>query len=160
MQEFDLNVPLIDVREIHIRDVDVVDSMDGIFTAELQRDKALILNDIEEIYENFDSEIKSLSNSRSEILFKLKFMELHYLVVHQELMIIGQFEEPEKLLLETIGVLAMQMKRIEEEIKGFKFKLQEFVGMEQGSQASKSSLDEINMFFRLNGIISIIVTAL
>lgn len=145
-----LEVPLMNIKDIEMKYVDAEEPIDRP-TAELLRDQSLLLHDIEEIYQNFDSEIEFLSNSSLEIAFKLKFMEMHYLVIYQELTIIGQFEEPEKLLFETIGDLTMQMKRIEEEIKGFKFKLKEFIGLEQCSQTSKGSLDSINSFFKSNG---------
>lgn len=89
-------------------------------SAKLHIDLGLLTHEIETIYQSFDTEFKLAANEYYEIALSIKFMELHYLTVYQELMLYSQFDEPQKLLLETIADLTIQGKRIEKEIEIFK----------------------------------------
>lgn len=85
--------------------------------------QAISFNDVEQITQNFDTTLESLAQHKSQVQLELKLMKLRCLVIYQELLIIDQFDEPEKAILETIATLSTQLVRIEEEIKCQKFKL-------------------------------------
>lgn len=99
-----------------------------IWTAELYRNQALLYSQIEGIYQDFDAKIKDCAEQSREISLKAQFMELYYFVLYQELLVLNQFEDPNKALLKSIHVAQDKMKRSEEEIKEAKSKLKEQVG--------------------------------
>lgn len=99
-----------------------------IWTAELHRNQALLFSQIESIYQSFDAKINVMAEQSREISLRAQFMELYYFVLYQELLVLNQFEEPNKVLLKTIHAAQKRMKRNEEEIKAIKCKLKEQVG--------------------------------
>lgn len=99
-----------------------------IWTAKLHRNQALLYNQIETIYKDFDAKIKNLVEQSREISLNVQFMELYYFVLYQELLVLNQFENPNKALLKSIHVAQDKMKRIEDEIRMTKSMLKEQLG--------------------------------
>lgn len=107
-------------------------------------------NEIENIYQSFDSELKTVNDARYEIALDLKFMELYYLTIYQELMLFNRFEEPQQLLLEAIADLSNRRSQIEREIEIKKVSLKRWVEMENEDWTNEATI-EICALFKLSG---------
>lgn len=154
-----LTIPIFNVGEIKCKESTLAENDNGTLQmnwniAKSKLLKAIELNGIERIYREFDVQIKSLSHKYNEVQLKLKLMELHCLTLYQELLIIDQFEEPEKALLETIAALSMQMMRVEDEIKCSKMKLKCLMESDEFPELSmcRNNSTEIKRFLDSNGI--------
>lgn len=145
-----LNIPILNVSKIECKSNDAMNR----HTAKSQLTQAINLNDIEQMYRAFDVQIKLLSHKYHEVELKLKLKELHCLTLYQELLIIDQFEEPEKALLETIAALSTQMMHVEDEIKCSKLKLKLVIESNDSTELSMSwkNSTEIKRFFSSNGM--------
>lgn len=127
VQEFQINVQDLRTKVQPFDDATEKEQMD-IWTAELYRNQSLLFSQIENIYQDFDAKIKDLAEQSREISLKAQFMELYYFVLYQELLVLNQFEDPNKALLKSIHAAQNKMKISEDEIKVAKCKLKEQVG--------------------------------
>lgn len=96
-----------------------------IWTATLYSEQALLFEQIENIYQTFDEKIEQMAEEKLDITLKVQFIELYYFVLYQELLVLSKFEEPHKLLLESMDATADKMKQCEDEIKNLKHKFRE-----------------------------------
>lgn len=96
-----------------------------IWTATLYSEQALLFEQIENIYQTFDEKIEQMAEEKLDITLKVQFIELYYFVLYQELLVLSKFEEPHKLLLESMDETADKMKQYEEEIKNVKHNFRE-----------------------------------
>lgn len=119
-------------------------------TAQMALEQKYLSNEIEDIYQSFDSELKTVNDARYEIALDLKFMELYYLTVYQELMLFNQFEEPQKLLLEAIGDLTVKGRQIEREIEIKKIPLKRWIELENEDWTNEAAI-EMCALFKLSG---------
>lgn len=116
------------------------------------KNRALLLADIENIYSQFDATVESKVTEKMEISLKLKFMELHYFVIYQELIMSIEFEEPYQVLTEAQNQLNIEIRQIMQKIVGTKLELKELIDLNQHLLINfddiRSDLDE---FLKLNG---------
>lgn len=75
-----------------------------------------IINDITDRISSFDHELLELENTKLDIELQTKFMQLYYLTIYQELIILRDFEKPQKLLLEDIDNALYEKNDIEQKI--------------------------------------------
>lgn len=111
-------------------------------------------NEIENIYQSFDADLKTVNDSRYEIALDLKFMELHYLTVYQEVMLFNQFEEPQKLLLEAIAELTIKERQIERKIEIKKISLKRWIEMGNEDWTSEA-VNNISALLKFCGLFRI-----
>lgn len=96
--------------------------------ATLYNEQALLLQQIENIYTDFDGQIEKMMEESLEICLKVQFIELYYFVLYQELLVLSNFEEPHKLLLKSMDTTTERMRKYEDEIRIFKHKFKEQLG--------------------------------
>lgn len=121
-----------------------------IWTATLYSEQALLFEQIENIYQTFDEKIEQMAEEKLDITLKVQFIELYYFVLYQELLVLSKFEEPHKLLLESMDETADKMKQYEEEIKNLKHKFREQFHDEVLLDGSGKIIDT-ELFFRAIG---------
>lgn len=127
-----------------------IDCMD-IWTAELNKEQTLLFTQIESIYQDFDTKIDDIAEQSIEISLKVQFMELHYFVLYQELLVLNNFEKPHKSLLKSIEATNDKMKQLEEEVKLTKSKFKEQMG-DDALVDTNGKIIEMELLFRANGI--------
>lgn len=119
-------------------------------SAQVLLEQKILSVEIENIYQSFDSELKTVNDAHYEIALDLKFMELYYLTVYQELMLFNQFEEPQTLLLEAIGDLTIRGRQIEREIEIKKVPLKKWIEMENEDWTNEAAI-ELCALFKFSG---------
>lgn len=115
-------------------------------------EQKFLSDEIKNIYQCFDSELNTVNDARFEIALDLKFMELYYLTVYQELMLFNQFEEPKKLLLEAIADLTIRGRQIEKEIVMKKVSLKRWIEMENEDWTNSAAI-KLSAMFKLSGLL-------
>lgn len=150
-----VELPIVDLNELRRKQATVADSeVVSRRSSERRLKEAITLNDIETIYRHFDVDISSLSRYHTEVQLKLKLMELHCSKIYQELLIIVQFEEPEKALLETLAAISSQLIRVEEDLKFNKSKLKCMIESPSASEASMvQNFTELRRFLNATGTV-------
>lgn len=150
-----VELPIADLNELRRKQAPVADSeVVSRSSSERRLKEAIILNDIETIYRHFDVEISSLSRYHTEVQLKLKLMELHCSKIYQELLIIVQFEEPEKALLETLAAISSQLIRVEEDLKFNKSKLKCMIESPSTPETSMmKNFTELRRFLNATGTV-------
>lgn len=121
-----------------------------IWTAELHRNQALLFNEIESIYRDFDAKIKDMDEQSREISLQAQFMELYYFVLYQELLVLNQFEDPNKALLKSMNAAQDKKKRNEEDIKVAKCKLKDQVG-DDSLVSPNGNVIDMELLFKVTG---------
>lgn len=149
LQEFRLNVQNLRTKPASFDDASEKQRMD-IWTAELHRNQALLFSQIECIYQDFDAKIKDMAQQSRDISLRAQFMELYYFVLYQELLVLNQFEDPNKALLKSINAAQDKMKRNEDEIKVAKCKLKDQVG-DDSLVSPNGKVIDMESLFRATG---------
>lgn len=147
-----IELPIVDLIDLrHKQEFIAGDDIMCRLSSERRLRKAIIQNDIETIYQQFDGEISSLSHYQAEVQLELKLMELHCLTIYREVLILDHFEEPEKVLHETVAALSSQMMRIEEDIKCNKSKLKCVFELSSTPEASTKNFNGLRRFSNITG---------
>lgn len=76
-----------------------------------------IIDDINERIAKFDEHLLELKNRRLDVSLEVNFMDLHYLTVYQELMVLRNFEKSQVILMQDIDVGRGERDRIEAKIQ-------------------------------------------
>lgn len=121
-----------------------------IWSAELQKEKALLFAQIENIYRDFDAKIDDLCEQSIEISLKIQFMELYYFVLYQQILVLNKFEEPHKSLLQSIDTTNDKLKRNDEEMRIAKAKFKEQLNDDALIDPS-GKIIEMELLFKVNG---------
>lgn len=93
--------------------------------AEMLKSQSLLLAEIEQVFSQFDVAFGSMETQKMETLLKIKFLELHYFTIYQELIICNEFEKPYHQLMETRNQINVQIKQVEQKIARSKCELKE-----------------------------------
>lgn len=123
----------------------------NMWSIDLHTQQAQLSYEIENIYKSFDTKIETIANEHIEIALSIKLNELHYLTIYQELMLYNQFEEPQKLLLETIADCQIKEKEIEKEIEKVKLPLKKLIELESDDDVDEYLIHDLNSFIKSTG---------